>query len=58
MRTCPNDNMNNKSALPTAAAGRALPAILPRVATHWASVLLFLIFGVKLLKGKPKMLLC
>uniref|UniRef100_A0A7S1DXN9 GDT1 family protein n=2 Tax=Hemiselmis andersenii TaxID=464988 RepID=A0A7S1DXN9_HEMAN len=34
----------------SAGAGRILPALLPRVATHWASVLLFLVFGVKMLR--------
>ena len=39
----------------SAAAGRILPALLPRVATHWASVLLFLVFGVKMLKDASGM---
>lgn len=39
----------------SAAAGFALPNILPRVYTHYASVMLFLVFGVKLLKDAREM---
>lgn len=50
----------------SAAAGFALPSVLPRVYTHYASVVLFLVFGVKLLKvrmegsqpGRPLLNLC
>uniref|UniRef100_A0A7S0V7P2 GDT1 family protein n=1 Tax=Hemiselmis tepida TaxID=464990 RepID=A0A7S0V7P2_9CRYP len=39
----------------SAAAGFALPNLLPRVYTHYASVVLFLVFGVKLLKDAREM---
>eukprot|EP00291_Cryptomonas_curvata_P022291 CAMPEP_0172175762 /NCGR_PEP_ID=MMETSP1050-20130122/14414_1 /TAXON_ID=233186 /ORGANISM="Cryptomonas curvata, Strain CCAP979/52" /LENGTH=318 /DNA_ID=CAMNT_0012847913 /DNA_START=123 /DNA_END=1079 /DNA_ORIENTATION=- len=39
----------------SAAAGFALPSLLPRVYTHYASVVLFAVFGVKLLKDAREM---
>eukprot|EP00286_Rhodomonas_abbreviata_P005923 CAMPEP_0181326106 /NCGR_PEP_ID=MMETSP1101-20121128/21303_1 /TAXON_ID=46948 /ORGANISM="Rhodomonas abbreviata, Strain Caron Lab Isolate" /LENGTH=262 /DNA_ID=CAMNT_0023434501 /DNA_START=211 /DNA_END=996 /DNA_ORIENTATION=- len=39
----------------SAVAGFALPNLMPRVYTHYASVVLFVIFGVKLLKDAKEM---
>lgn len=39
----------------SAAAGFALPNLLPRVYTHYASVVLFFVFGVKLLRDAREM---
>jgi len=39
----------------SSAAGFALPNLIPRVYTHYASVVLFVIFGVKLLKDAREM---
>jgi putative Ca2+/H+ antiporter (TMEM165/GDT1 family) len=39
----------------SAAFGFLLPNLLPRVYTHWASVVLFVYFGVKLLKEGAEM---
>ena len=39
----------------SAAAGTALPALLPRLYTHYASVALFVIFGAKLLRDAAGM---
>ncbi len=39
----------------SAAAGTALPALLPRLYTHYASVALFVVFGIKLLRDASGM---
>jgi putative Ca2+/H+ antiporter (TMEM165/GDT1 family) len=39
----------------SAAAGFALPSLIPRTYTHYASVVLFFVFGFKLLKDATDM---